>query len=204
MLEEEYNPRRTLPPHLRAKPAAEQEFAFSIRDATERDLPDIREIYNHYVVHTAATFDIEPFAVSDRQAWLDQYSSSGPHRLLVATQHGEVVGYASSSRFRPKPAYDRSIEVTVYLHPRATGGGIGRLLYDRLFAELRDESLHRAYAAISMPNPASVALHRAFGFTEVGTPSIHDRTKAPTMSTSRLTVRIASQIGIAATVASVT
>jgi phosphinothricin acetyltransferase len=79
------------------------------------------------------------------------------------------VGYACSSRFRPKPAYDTSIEVTVYLHPKATGSGIGTALYERLFAELKDEPLHRAYAVIAVPNPASVALHRKFGFAEVGT-----------------------------------
>jgi phosphinothricin acetyltransferase len=143
--------------------------ATEVRYAAPHDLPALTDIYNHYVVHTSATFDIEPFAVSARQEWFDHYAQSGPHRLLVATQHGEVVGYASSSRFRPKPAYDTSIEVTVYLHPRATGAGIGRALYERLFAELRDEPLHRAYAVIALPNPASVGLHRGFGFVEIGT-----------------------------------
>lgn len=140
-----------------------------VRHAAQHDLPALTEIYNHYVVHTSATFDIEPFDAASRQGWLDQYADSGPHRLLVAVQHGDVVGYASSSRFRAKPAYDTSIEVTVYLTPRATGGGIGAALYERLFTELRDEPLHRAYAVIALPNPASVALHRKFGFSEVGT-----------------------------------
>jgi phosphinothricin acetyltransferase len=140
-----------------------------IRYAVDADLPALTEIYNHYVVSTAATFDIEPFSVDGRRDWFDHYQRSGPHRLLVATQRGNVVGYATSSKFRPKPAYDTSIEVTVYLHPSATGGGIGSALYERLFAELRDEALHRAYAIIALPNPASVALHRSFGFTEIGT-----------------------------------
>jgi phosphinothricin acetyltransferase len=143
--------------------------AVAVRYAEQGDLPVLTEIYNHYVLHTAATFDIAPFDVASRQAWFDHYSRSGPHRLLVATHDGEVVGYASSSRFRPKPAYDTSIEVTVYLNPRATGGGVGTALYQRLFAELHDEPLHRAYAVIALPNPASVALHRRFGFVETGT-----------------------------------
>jgi phosphinothricin acetyltransferase len=143
--------------------------AVEVRYAVPDDLPALTAIYNHYVVHTAATFDIDPFEGSARQVWFNHYGPTGPHRLLVATQGDELVGYATSSAFRPKPAYDSSIEVTVYLHPRATASGIGTALYSRLFTELRDEPLHRAYAAISLPNPASVALHRKFGFSEVGT-----------------------------------
>lgn len=140
-----------------------------VRYATEADLPALTDIYNHYVVSTAATFDVEPFTLEARRGWFQQYATSGPHRLLVATRDSEIVGYATSSRFRPKPAYQTSIEVTIYLHPRATGGGVGSALYTRLFDELRDEPLHRAYAIIALPNPASVALHRRFGFEEIGT-----------------------------------
>ncbi|HVW81737.1 MAG TPA: GNAT family N-acetyltransferase [Mycobacteriales bacterium] len=141
----------------------------AIRYAVRDDLAALTAIYNHYVVHTAATFDIEPFEVSAREEWFAHYARTGPHRLLVAVEGREVVGYACSSRFRPKPAYDPSIEVTVYLHPRATAAGVGTALYDRLFAELAGEGLHRAYAVISLPNPASVALHRKFGFVDAGT-----------------------------------
>ncbi|HVY10147.1 MAG TPA: GNAT family N-acetyltransferase [Mycobacteriales bacterium] len=144
-------------------------MSLRIRYAEQSDLAALTEIYNHYVLHTAATFDITQFDVTERQAWFDHYARSGPHRLLVAVDGSTVVGYASSSRFRPKPAYDTSIEVTIYLHPGATGGGVGSALYERLFAELRDEGLHRAYAGIAVPNPASIALHRKFGFVEVGT-----------------------------------
>jgi phosphinothricin acetyltransferase len=140
-----------------------------VRYAAASDLPAITDIYNHYVVNTSATFDVEPFSVEARREWFLHYAESGRHRLLVATQGADVVGYASSSRFRVKPAYDTSIEVTVYLHPEATGGGIGSLLYRRLFDELQAEDLHRAYAGIALPNDASVALHRKFGFVETGT-----------------------------------
>ncbi len=142
-----------------------------VRDAVGADLPVLTSIYNHYVEHSPATFDIEPFTVDTRRAWFHQYAGPGPYRLLVAVDDGEVVGYASSSRFRPKAAYDPSVEVTVYLRPHAIGGGIGSVLYERLFAELRAQPVHRAYAAITQPNPASVALHRRFGFEDVGTMS---------------------------------
>ncbi|HVX71095.1 MAG TPA: GNAT family N-acetyltransferase [Mycobacteriales bacterium] len=140
-----------------------------VRYAVDSDLPALTEIYNHYVVNTAATFDLEPFTVDSRRAWFDHYRSSGRHRLLVASQADGLLGYASSSRFRVKPAYDPSIEVTVYLHPAATGAGIGSALYRRLFEELSGEDIHRAYAGIALPNDASVALHRKFGFAEMGT-----------------------------------
>lgn len=140
-----------------------------VRCADAADLPALTAIYNHYVEHSAATFDIEPYTVELRRAWFDHYSASGPYRLLVAEAGGEIVGYASSSRFRPRRAYDTSVEVTVYLKAGVTGGGIGSALYERLFDDLRDEPLHRAYAVIALPNPASVALHRRFGFVDVGT-----------------------------------
>jgi phosphinothricin acetyltransferase len=141
----------------------------AVRYAVESDLPALTEIYNHYVVNTPATFDLEPFTVESRRAWFSHYRTSGRHRLVVAERDDHVVGYASSSQFRVKPAYDTSVEVTVYLHPEATGGGIGSVLYRRLFDELGTEDIHRAYAGIAMPNDASLALHRKFGFVEMGT-----------------------------------
>jgi phosphinothricin acetyltransferase len=140
-----------------------------VQPATIKDLGAITEIYNHYIVNTPATFDITPFTARQRRGWFDHYADTGPHRVLVANRYGSVVGYATSSQFRAKPAYDPSVEVTVYLAPDAGGEGIGSLLYQQLFADLRQENLHRAYAGIAEPNPASVALHRRFAFREVGT-----------------------------------
>jgi phosphinothricin acetyltransferase len=121
------------------------------------------------VISTPATFDIEPFTIAHRRAWFRHYADSGPHRLLVAARGEDILGYATSSAFRAKPAYDPSIETTVYLRPGEAGAGVGSALYQRLFDDLREENLHRAYAAIALPNDASVALHRRFGFRDVGT-----------------------------------
>jgi phosphinothricin acetyltransferase len=82
----------------------------------------------------------------------------------VAISENRVVGFASSSRFRPKPAYETSIETSVYLSPESVGRGAGSRLYDALFNALEDEDVHRAYAGIALPNPASIALHERFGF----------------------------------------
>jgi phosphinothricin acetyltransferase len=140
-----------------------------IRAGTERDLPELTALYNHYAVGTHITFDTEPQDVEERRGWLANYATTGRHRLLVAQASGRIVGYATSSRFRVKPGYDTSVETTVYVHPDSTGGGIGRALYDALFAALADEDVHRAYAGIALPNDASVALHVSHGFRHIGT-----------------------------------
>ena len=140
-----------------------------VRPATEADLRALTEIYNHYVATTHVTFDLHPFTVGQRRDWFGRYASTGSHRLLVAARGPEVAGYATSGRFRAKAAYDTSVETTIYLHPDAVGAGIGRQLYAALFEELAGEDVHRAYAGIALPNDASLALHRAFGFAPIGT-----------------------------------
>jgi phosphinothricin acetyltransferase len=139
-----------------------------VRDARDSDLARLTEIYNHYVIHTAITFDLEPYEPEDRRSWLEQFSDAGPHRLFVAEERGRVLGYAGSHQFRTKAAYDTTIETTVYCAPEATGRGIGSLLYSALFEALRDEDLRLAVAGITVPNPASMSLHERFGFAAAG------------------------------------
>lgn len=142
----------------------------SIRFALESDLPKLVRIYNHYIEHTAATFDTRPFAVEERRVWFDAFASDGIHRLLVAEQDGTPLGYASSTKLIARAAYDTSVQTTVYLHPSATGSGIGTLLYTELITQLVNEPrLHRAYGGIALPNESSVSLHEKLGFTLVGT-----------------------------------
>ncbi|MEE8557180.1 MAG: N-acetyltransferase family protein [Myxococcota bacterium] len=139
-----------------------------IRPARYDDLDALNGIYNHYVVETSITFDVEPISVERRRSWFEQFSEKGRHRLLVCTRGGKVVGYTASMRFRPKPAYETSVETTVYLDPTAKGQGLGTRLYVALFEALAGEDLHGAYAGVTCPNPASVALHRRFGFRSIG------------------------------------
>jgi len=141
-----------------------------IRAATLHDLGALTEIYNHYIVHSAITFDLHPFTAAGRRAWFDDHAGSGPHRLLVAVgERGDCVGYSTSSRWRPKPAYDTTAEVSVYCHPEARGRGYGTALYEALFAALEAEDVHTIVAGVSLPNPASLSLHRKLGFRQVGT-----------------------------------
>ena len=140
----------------------------SIRTAVVSDLETLTAIYNHYVRETPVTFDLEPFGVDVRRSWLDDFGVTGRYRLLVAEEAGVLLGYAYSHRFRGKAAYDRSVETTIYLDPEATGKGVGRCLYEALFEELASEDVHLALAGITLPNPASQALHLRLGFEPVG------------------------------------
>jgi len=140
-----------------------------IRSPREEDLPDLVRIYNHYVTSTHITFDMAEFSAERRRPWFESFSTTGPHRLFVAEAEGRAIGYASSSIFRPKPAYDRSVETTIYLDATATGRGAGTLLYRHLLGILEYEgSIHRAYAGIALPNPESIAIHGRLGFRLAG------------------------------------
>ncbi len=140
-----------------------------IRRAERADLEALTDIYNHYVVHTTVTFDLEPFTVAGRQPWFDEHPATGPHRLIVSEDdQGAIVGYATTSRWRPKPAYYRTVEASVYLRPDATGRGYGGALYTALFASIAGEDVHRIVAGMCLPNPASVKLHERCGFRLVG------------------------------------
>jgi phosphinothricin acetyltransferase len=139
-----------------------------IRPASSADLPRLTEIYNYYVVNTPVTFDLEPYTVERRAAWFDQFASTGRYRLLVAEESGLVVGYAGTTRFRVKPAYDTTVETTVYSAPEFVGQGIGKELYAALFEALAGEDLHRIVGGYTLPNTASARLHEQFGFRRVG------------------------------------
>lgn len=139
----------------------------AVRSATQRDLDAINDIYNHYVASAHYTFDLEPMSQEARREWFTHYAEKGRHRLLVALNEGRVMGYASSSGFRDKPAYATSVETSIYVTPDAIGRGTGSRLYEELFRSLEGEDVHRAYAGIALPNPASIALHERFGFERV-------------------------------------
>ena len=140
-----------------------------VRPATDDDLPALTDIYNHYVVNTPITFDLQPFTVDERREWFVEHSHGGRHRLLVADDgQGQAVGYASTSRFHTKAAYDTTVESSVYCRVDAVRRGIGTALYRALFELLKDEDINRFVAGVTLPNPASLALHERCGFRQVG------------------------------------
>lgn len=126
-------------------------------------------IYDHFVETSVATFDTEPCGLELLTAKVEHAGQSD--HVLVALDEGEQVsGYATSGPFRPRPAYGRTKETSVYVHPAHAGAGVGRALYTELLGRLdRDASVHTQISVIALPNPASEALHLALGFDRVGT-----------------------------------
>jgi phosphinothricin acetyltransferase len=140
---------------------------FRIRPALRSDLPRLTEIYNHYVIYTPITFDLAPHTVEARIPWFEQFATTGRHRLLAAEESGVVVGYAGTTRFRNKAAYETSVETTIYCSHDALGRGIGSRLYAALFEAIAGEDIHRIIAGYTLPNAATLALHERFGFKPV-------------------------------------
>jgi phosphinothricin acetyltransferase len=141
----------------------------SIHDAGSNDLPGVLDILNHYVVNNHCTFDTRPWSVEQKQDWFDQFSHEGRHRLLIAKSGELLLGYAHSSRWRPKDAYDITVETTVYIHPEQRSRGLGYRLLQRLLEELEGTGVHSAVAGIAQPNEASNRLHERLGYQKVGT-----------------------------------
>jgi phosphinothricin acetyltransferase len=142
--------------------------SITIAHARFDDLPGIVATYNQVLATSNANFDSEPASVESRTTWFGQFGSSGPFRLLVARRAGVVLGYACSGRYRDHPAFRRTVEFSISLDEDCRGQGVGSKLYAALIAELAEEPVHVAVAGIALPNDASVALHKKFGFTEVG------------------------------------
>jgi phosphinothricin acetyltransferase len=139
-----------------------------VREAVPDDLARLNEIYDHYVRTSHATFDVEPVDPAQRRRWFDDRRTDR-HRVVVAEHPRGISGYACSGPHRPKPAYETTVETSVYVEPSWLGRGVGRALYALLFELLDAADVHRAVAGIALPNPASVALHERFGFRRVGT-----------------------------------
>lgn len=139
----------------------------TVRDATEHDAKACAAIYQPYVIDTAITFEVDP--PSPREMAARIADAQRTHAWLVLEDGGRVVGYAYGGPFKARAAYRWSCEVSVYLEMgrRRTGGG--RALYTALLARLAERGYRTAVAGMTLPNDASVGLHRAMGFEPVGT-----------------------------------
>ena len=140
-----------------------------IRLINPADYPELVSIYNYYIENTPITFDLVPYTIESRTPWFEQFEPNSRYACFVAVEEGRVLGYANSSRFRPKAAYGTSVESSVYLHPDATGRGLGHRLYETLFDYLAQrQDVHKIYAGVTLPNDASTALHERVGFERCG------------------------------------
>lgn len=144
-----------------------QMSTITIRDAVpERDAAACAAIYAPYVELTAISFEERAPDPLEMEARMVRYAAT--HPWLVAEDGGEVIGFAYGCRHQERAAYRWAAEVSVYVAANRRGKGIGRQLYEALFARLRRQNLRVAIAGITLPNEASVALHERLGFTQIG------------------------------------
>jgi L-amino acid N-acyltransferase YncA len=139
----------------------------NVRDASERDAAACAAIYAPYVSDTAITFEIDPPTSAEMAERIA--AATRTHAWVVLEDQGSVVGYAYGSPFHPRAAYRWACEASVFLElgRRRTGGG--RALYDALLPRLIERGFRVVVAGMTLPNDASVGLHRAMGFEPVGT-----------------------------------
>jgi phosphinothricin acetyltransferase len=136
-----------------------------IRPATVDDAAEIAAIYNHAVLHTTATFDLEPETPRERRRWL---ASESTLVALVARLDERILGWASLVRWSTRPAYDHTAEASIYVAPGAQRTGVGLALAGAIIAAAPTAELHVAIAQICAENAAGLALAERLGFTQVG------------------------------------
>jgi phosphinothricin acetyltransferase len=137
-----------------------------IRAIEPKDLQKVCDIYNHYILTTNASFEVDPVAMEEMQRRVNEVTST--HPWLVCEEDDDVVGFAYASKWKPRPAYRFTSEVTIYLDKDHLGKGIGKMLYQELFARLKVMGIHSMIATIAIPNENSIQLHESFGFKQVG------------------------------------
>jgi phosphinothricin acetyltransferase len=137
-----------------------------LRLANERDAEQIRSIYAPFCERTAVSFEVAAPTLAEMQERIRKISAQYP--WLVCEAAGQVVGYAYACAHRERAAYRWAVDVAVYIGEGRWRSGIGRALYTSLFKVLCLQGYHQAYAGITLPNPGSVGLHEAMGFTPVG------------------------------------
>jgi L-amino acid N-acyltransferase YncA len=139
-----------------------------LRPVTTADLGAVAEIFGWYVQHTVTTFEETPRTVrewDELRVLLDGLKLP----FLVAGADGEIAGYAYASPWRQKPAYRYTVEDSVFVAHDLTGRGTGCLLLGGLLSSCSASGARQVIAVIADgDDPASAALHAAFGFAEAG------------------------------------
>lgn len=139
-----------------------------IRDAGLSDIAAITAIYNHAVLHTTAIWNDTTISVQNRIDWLQQRQAQGYPVLVAVNQAHEVLGYASFGEWRPFDGYKQTVEHSVYVREGQQGAGIGTALMQALILRARQLDKHVMVAAVDADNIASIKLHLALGFQQVG------------------------------------
>lgn len=137
-----------------------------IRHATPDDAAGCLEIYAPFADHTEISFEERAPTLEEFRKRIERISRT--HGFLVAEQAGRIAGFAYAGAHRTRLAYRWACEVSVYLGDEHRGNGLGRALYEPLFALLQEQGYRTLLAGISVPNAASVGLHQSLGFEQVG------------------------------------
>lgn len=140
---------------------------YRTRLVERRDADALRAIYNVEVLESTVTFDLRPRSLAEQTAWIDEHSGGHPAIVAVSAED-EVVGFASLSAYRPRPAYSTTVEDSIYVRRDMRAQGVGRLLLSDLVAVARDGGFHAVIGRIVGDHDASIALHAACGFEPVG------------------------------------
>ncbi len=137
--------------------------SLSVRMAPPGDAEVVAEIYNHYVLHTIVTFELDEVSPAEIARRMERvHSLSLP--WIVAESGGQVIGYAYANRWHERGAFKHSAETTIYLEPNQRKRGVGSRLYDELLQRVSELDIHTVIGGIALPNEASVSLHEKFGF----------------------------------------
>ncbi len=140
----------------------------NIRKAAGSDISAMLDIYNFEVENGTATLDLERVSLESRLEWFELHNKNN-HPLIVAEKNGEVVGYACLSPFRVKPAYNSTVELSVYVSHKHKGRGIGKALMSEILELAReDEKTHLVVSVITSENKVSCQMHEKFGFSLCG------------------------------------
>lgn len=137
-----------------------------IRHATPEDAAGCHEVYVPYADGTAVSFEDRAPSLGELRRRIERIGRT--HAFLVAEDAGRIAGFAYAGEHRTRAAYRWATEVSVYLGDGYRGRGLGRALYEPLFALLEQQGYRMLLAGISLPNPASVGLHTSLGFEQVG------------------------------------
>ncbi len=138
----------------------------NIRKATLQDLTAITDIYNEAILNTTATFDTQPKTLKEQKQWFDNHQPR--HPILIAEQNGQVVGWASLSKWSDRCAYTSTAEASIYVKREHRGNGIGKQLLGTLLQDGKKIGLHTVLARIAEGNDASIHLFKSNGFHTVG------------------------------------
>jgi L-amino acid N-acyltransferase len=158
----------SVPNLMRSTPANNGLVNLAVRPATYDDLPAILTIYNEAVLHTTASYDYYPTTLEARAAWFESHAQNRLPVFVAELEPKQIVGWSALNSFRHADGYRCTAENSIYVAAEQRGRGIGKLLLAPLIEAGQQLELHSLIAGIDAANMASIRLHAAFGFEQVG------------------------------------